>query len=298
MDRLSLIAAFVWAGCGSFGLPGGGGSGGDGSYDTCRKIDLVISVDPSGSMDEELLAMANPVFPLLAERLLEVGDGLEDYRVGVIDACPQPAAFHTTDASGASCNFQSGQVWMESRSDRLIDEFSCVGNIDRQNNCSGDNDDEQPASAAAAALEPPFLTGANAGFLREDALLVIMAITDEDEQPTAGSPTPQALYDRLVALKGGNPRRMVFYGIGGGSGGCSPGAYGDADHAELLEQTTNLFAAEGRGVWQDLCGGNLEDGLAEAMRVIDSACEDLPEEFDDDIPGGAPDPQGPPPVVE
>src|SRR5690606_24741231 len=120
--------------------------------------------------------------------------------------------------------------WIESSSPTMNEEFACVGDIFRDNDCTGNNDDEQPASAAAAALEPPFLTNENAGFLREDALLVILAITDEDEQPTPNR-SAQAVFDRLVAVKG-DVKRMVFVGIGGDSD-CN-GAYGSADEAEKL----------------------------------------------------------------
>jgi hypothetical protein len=141
-------------------------------------------------------------------------------------------------------------------------------------NCSGDNDDEQPASAAATALEEPFLSHANKGFLRDDALLVIVAITDEDEQPTNSPNTAEEIYERIVAIKGGEVQRMVFVGIGA-EYECS-GAYGAAWASTKLKAVTDLFVAQQRGVWWDLCDGHLEDGLEEAFAVIESACDELP----------------------
>jgi hypothetical protein len=157
----------------------------------------------------------------------------------------------------------------------MHEEFGCIGDLYVDDmNCSGSSDDEQPASAAAASLEPPWLDGPNSGFSREDALLVVVAITDEDEQPTGSASTAQQVYDRLVAAKGGDVRRIVFLGIGGGSD-CE-GVYGSADHAFKLIEITDLFIAQGRGVWWDLCAGRLEDGLEEAFAVIDTACNELP----------------------
>jgi hypothetical protein len=265
------------------GGAGNGDGGGDNEFNdgglpasACKKIDLVFSVDPSGSMTDELDAMRTDVFPAFATALIDVGGGLDDYRVGVIDACPDPANYHTRGEATNDCNFQSGEVWMESSSTALVDEFTCVGDIYKTFNCSGDNDDEQPASAALAALEPPYSTNQNAGFLRNDALLVVIAITDEDETPTGSAQTSQQLYDRLVAVKG-DVRRMVFLGIGGGlPSGCSNGAYGQADPANLLNDLTNKFIAQNRGIWWDLCVGNLEDGLGEAIAVIESACAEFP----------------------
>jgi hypothetical protein len=140
-------------------------------------------------------------------------------------------------------------------------------------NCSGSSDDEQPASAAAASMEPPYTTGPNAGFLRNDALLVVVAITDEDEQPIPVQSAAE-VYDRLVAAKGGDVKRMVFLGIGG-SQSCE-GVYGSADQAQTLRELTDLFIAQNRGVFWDLCQGQLEDGLTEAMQVIEQACGEFP----------------------
>lgn len=265
----------------------GGGSGGDGGpvpctgefcpdastgNDNCKKVDLVFAVDNSSSMSEEKAALSNDVFPAFATALLTVGGGLEDYRVGVLDACPNPANYHTRGVGG-ECNFASGQVWMTSDSPNLQQEFACVGNIDSSDMlCSGDNDDEQPASSAAASMEEPWRSGANAGFLRDDALLVVIAITDEDEQPVPGMDA-NGVYNRLIAIKGGDVKRMVFLGIGGGSS-CT-GAYGTADEAVMTKQLTQLFIDQERGVFWDLCQGQLEDGLTQAMAVIEQACDEF-----------------------
>src|SRR5690606_21927754 len=97
---------------------------------------------------------------------------------------------------------ESGERWIDSNSSRLNEEFSCVADIysgdygpDIPGTCTRDNDDEQPAHAAAMALLPPFIDNENAGFLRDDALLVIVAMTDEDE--TAIAPGADPIQDRL-----------------------------------------------------------------------------------------------------
>ncbi len=246
------------------------GTGGE----SCRIVDVVIAVDGSGSMGEELDALRQDVFPAFATRLAQISEGLDDFRIATLDACPKPANFHTRGDQEDDCNFSGGNVWIESSSPNMNQEFACVGDIYLDDiNCSGDNDDEQPASAAATALEPPFATGANAGFLRDESLLVIVAITDEDEQPTGNMQSAQQIFNRLVAIKDGDSKRIVFLGIGGSS--ACDGVYGEADQATKLRNLTNLFTAEERGVWWDLCEGHLEDGLEEAFQVIEQACDEL-----------------------
>ena len=145
--------------------------------------------------------------------------------------------------------------------------------VDEGNQGQGNNDDEQPISSAAASLEPPWSTGVNAGFSRPDeALLVIIAITDEDEQPTPQA-NAQEVFDRLVATRG-DARKMVFLGIGGASN-CM-GAYGMAERADELIMVTDLFKGVNRGVFWDLCAGSLEMGLDEALDVISQACDEFP----------------------
>jgi hypothetical protein len=157
----------------------------------------------------------------------------------------------------------------------MDDEFECVGDIYIDDQlCTGDNDDEQPASSAVTALEAPWSTEDNAGFVRDEAILVVIAITDEDEQPTIPGVSGMGdLYDRLAAIKG-DVKNVVFYGIGG-STTCT-GPYGEVmSPATDLKALTDLFIAQDRGVWHDLCEGQIEDGLDEAFEIIEAACDEF-----------------------
>ncbi|HEY5926611.1 MAG TPA: hypothetical protein VIV11_33215 [Kofleriaceae bacterium] len=254
------------------GSGNGSGSGGE-NFASCKHVDVVIAVDNSGSMQEEKEQLRDIAFPGFASALITIAGGLDDFRVGVLDACNTPANFHTRGLGG-TCNFSGGKVWMESGSPNLVNEFKCVGDIDSSDMlCAGDNDDEQPATAAATALEPMWMGAgkANEGFMRDDALLVVVAITDEDEQPVPGA-NAQEVYDRLVAIKG-DVNKMVFLGIAGQT--ACDGVYGSADEAQTLKAVTQLFTDKQRGVFWDLCQGNLDQGLTKALEVIESACEDF-----------------------
>lgn len=255
------------------------------NFDPCKRVDLVFAVDASYTMREELAALSTAVFPAMADRLIDVGNGLDDYRVAVMDGCPAPATFHTRGAMVEDCAFESGQAWMDSNSSDLIGEFGCVADMyvddygpDIPGTCTKDNDDEQPANAAATALLAPFIDNENAGFLRDDALLVVVAMTDEDENaiPPGGDSTmrltPEEIYNKLISIKGGVDR-MVFLGIGGATA-CTAeqGEYGAAKEATRLKAVTDMFIAQERGVFWDLCTGKLEEGLGRAMGVIEATC--------------------------
>lgn len=252
--------------------PGGSSSTGGPADAGCKRVDVVLSIDNSSSMQEEIAALAGPVFDSFPQALLDVGNGLDDFQLAVIDACNNPPYLHDTGAGGA-CNYSTGANYMSSASPTLLDEYHCVteltqtGYMGMPDQCSGDNDDEQPANTAADAVSPP-AAAENAGFVRADAVLFVVAITDEDEQPVPDQ-SAQEIMDKLVAAKG-TVDNVVFLGIGGGSG-CE-GPYGSADDAVRLREVATLFQAADRGLFWDLCQGDLEMAFQAALAVVDSAC--------------------------
>jgi hypothetical protein len=284
----------------------GGGGGRDGAatgLESCR-IDMVFSIDPSGSMTEELRYIRDTIFPELARTLAGI-EAIEDFRVGVMDACWSPPEFHT-EGRGGACTFSSGQPWMESTSPDLIGEFACVGDLHGErdsgysdvSDCTGSgSDNEHPATAAMYAVEAVAAGTHDVGFLRDDAVLVVFALTDEDEQPENGPGplTPEEIHHRIVAVKG-SPVSVAFLGVGGASN-CD-GVYGSADEAEVLKDVTAEFAAWERGLFWDLCGGELDRGLTEVVNLIVRACEEFErpcDEFNPDVDWTECYPDEPPP---
>jgi len=247
--------------------------------EACRHIDVLMAVDSSSSMQQELDALRTDAFPPFAMALLDVGNGLESFRVGLTDACPDPAQLFTTGTADGSvdCMFESGEPWIESSSSDVTGEFLCVGDIwtrveGDDTSCSDSADeDEQPALTAATVLATdPFPR-----FIRDDALLVVVAITDEDEALQNVGNVGE-IYDRIVALKG-DVRRVVFLGIGGSTDGCD-GPYGSVSTpADELRALTDRFIAADRGFWGDLCTDRLEVVFTDVLEVIRNACEELPE---------------------
>lgn len=267
----------------SFDVGNGGGSGkkppaGEG----CRKVDVILAVDNSGSMSEEHAALQGPVFDSFPQALLDINNGIDDFQLAVIDACPKPAIFHNTGDAGA-CDFSTGLNFMTSTSPALADEFACVttfpanGYNGQPDNCIDDgafaDDDEQPGLTAAQSVSAMNLMGANFGFVRDDALLFVVAITDEDEE-LADIGTVQEIHDQLIAAKGGDTSSVVFLGIAGGSN-CE-GPYGSANNATVSQDLAQLFVDDGQGLFWDLCQGNLEMAFEQAIStIVDDACQDF-----------------------
>jgi hypothetical protein len=265
----------------------GSSTGIDTQESGCKKVDVILAVDNSGSMQEEVGELRGPVFNTLPMQLLSVGEGgIDDFHLAVINGCPKPGRFHNWGKSGA-CNFSTGANYMVSDSPALVDEFACVSDISdrgydnlndecRDSGMYGD-DDEQPAMSGAASLTQP----ANAGFLRDDAILFVFAITDEDEEldgasndPAMFGITPAEMAAQYVAGKGGRAQDIVFLGVGGAQS-CD-GPYGSAQNARQLrnvvDELNNLGA---RASFWDLCQGDLPGAFASVITDVDQACDEF-----------------------
>lgn len=268
---------------GSGGTPGFdvGAADPDGQEDDgCKKVDVVFAIDNSGSMSEEHDALRGPVFDSFPQQLLDINNGIEDFRLGVIDACPKPAWFHNWGAGGA-CNFSTGTNFMSSTSPNLAAEFSCVTAFSSQgyenmpDQCIDDgalqDDDEQPSLTAAEAVSAANLSGMNPDFIRDDAILFIVAMTDEDEE-FADVGSAQEIYNRIVAAKGGDVTNVVYLGVAGNA--ICNGPYGSALDAVNAKAVANLFAAAGQGLFWDLCQGDLETAFQTAIStLVDDTCQ-------------------------
>ncbi len=179
----------------------------------CRRpaaVDLLLVVDDSGSMQEEQNNLAREL-PLLVNRLIdppdEDGDGRRDWRavqdlhMGVVSTSLNGTPFceRTAPDDGVLRDF-SGDPMCARRYPRFLDynrddgddaeaisqDFGCVARTGIEG-CPF----EQPLEAAIKALLPrgefDFVEGdahgdrENRGFLREDSLLAVIILTDEDD---------------------------------------------------------------------------------------------------------------------
>lgn len=275
--------------------------------DVCQYVDALFAVDVSGSMTDEIGAMADAMlFASFKDTLLDAGNGLVDFQLAIMDDQPAFPYYHdnTGQPSFDACNFSTDTNFMSSLSPDFEDEFACIFSAAQEGFVTvGDyqgpdadtplpgldylqNASEMPARSAALSVSEPLAQQVNAGFVREDAVLFVMTISDEDDEvfvdgmleknPPMEDVIEQMtdIHDRLLAAKGGDPAKVVFLGIGAGSEGCV-GPYGETiREAEHIKYLASLFEADGQGLFWDLCEGNLEDAILEALVIVDEACDE------------------------
>jgi hypothetical protein len=256
----------------------------------CGKVDFLFVIDNSGSMSEEQASLVAS-FPGFISAIQSSLESVEEYNVGVITtdayfgntAVPGCAVLGGLvvstsgfDSSNAVCGpYDAGDNFM-TQDDDLDTAFACAAQV-------GTNGDgyEVPMEALGLAIDP---NGAlaqpgacNEGFIREDALLVLVIITDENDGPSdpEGQPSPGTAmdwYDTVVAAKDGIPENVVVVSLVNSVGGPCPPASLVFDGVHIVEFTM-MFGKN--GLVGGVCEPDYSPFLADAVSVIDLACDNF-----------------------
>ncbi|MCA9688523.1 MAG: hypothetical protein R3A51_01680 [Nannocystaceae bacterium] len=268
----------------------------------CKKVDLLFVIDDSGSMTDEQNKLT-AAFPSLMETIDQelVQEKNIDYRVGVIstDMATQDMCIfmlicgqghlgrlqHHADRLNG-CAEPPGKWIEQGPIDEVSAQFQCIASMD------GGEFNEMPLEAARAGLVDRVIDNEayNSGFLRDDALLVLVIFTDEDDQSVwevqpwdpfnpfgPGQPTPVIQYwQKFVDLKGGEPDRFVTVVFSGPKNTSCGDVMNDngAVQAPRLHQFLELNLTN--AYWGSICEDDFTTPLHEALDVIESICEVFP----------------------
>ncbi len=298
-------------GTGDMSLPPGVDGGpprdwGPRGSDGCDKMDILFVIDDSGSMAEEQANLVSN-FPRFIEILdayrTDTGNPL-DYRLGVTTTGRDLTTLLNVSIMGMTTTMtlnESGpngellqecgmpRKWIETADSDVSGTFSCVAEVG-----TGGSGTEMPLLMTEWALTERVADGSNAGFLREDALLAVVILTDEDDcsrpedtielnidfsmlataadtcDPSATLPVSRFL-NTLDAVKGDRGRWAGA--IIAGPTNCSS-SFGDAVAADRLQQ----FATEAGDnvVFSSICEGDLSGALMTAIDTFEAACDTFP----------------------
>lgn len=275
------------------GSGSGSGTPSPGEVQKCNKMDIVFVVDDSGSMVEEQTNLANN-FPQFANVLSTFttadGDPL-DYRVAVtttgrdidytldIGGGMQYPMSEDGDNGAFKNNCNLNKRWLEPSDANMSQTLACRAKVGTEGPGY-----EMPLLMSKWALGPRVADGTNAGFVRDDALLAIVMLTDEDDSSTeqnnfqmsaTSQPPvdwhPQHQVQFLDSLKGHRSRWAA--GVIAGDGACSS-SFGEAADAVRLKEFVNLANDGGttQAVFSSICAGDLTVGLEAALNTFQAAC--------------------------
>ncbi len=243
----------------------------------CEHIDILFVIDGSVSMAEEQAALRGDdgepaVFAEFTDALLAESDTLVDVRVGVISAAPGDTELHTHHDQPAepastftSCGIE-GSPWLVAPSLDFADQFACIAST------RADATEETPVLNAVLALENP----KNAGFVRDDSLLLVVLLTDEDTQDDEVAMVD--LRNRMLAAAGGDLQRLAVIAIAGDPGVFEMpkttcfGPYGSATPGRRIHSV--LAGLGDHGVLQDICAGELAATFADVLAGVVDTCAD------------------------
>lgn len=258
----------------------------------CKKVDLLFALDGSLSMIEEINALkAGQAFLAITSTLENLNCGNIDYRIGVTD--DNDHGWLTAD------NWAGPDPWFDSQeftaAEISVHFQGAVSNVGEGGTPLGC---EHVLTSAVTLLEND-----TTGFLRDDALLVLVLVSDTDDlgiyemagNNTCGVACPipaqpvQTLYDTLVGLKGGDPAGVsaivvagdptVNAGVNfcGQPGSCACNVDCLALHAYRLYEFADLQIGT-NGYVADICdGAQTVPAAVEAAlsNDIDLACQEF-----------------------
>lgn len=260
----------------------------------CRKIDFLFVIDDSHSMADEQQRLIDG-FPGFFEGIRETIEEF-DFHVMVVGTGAQDMSFDPCEnrlgagrvrsGSGEDCglleDYIHGQRYLDESFEDLESAFACIADV----GTDGEGDEKIVWSLADAITEHSAPGQCNDGFLRDDAILVITVITDEEDNPDDRPPwgdfddnspgDPASWAEGLLAAKNGNEDALVMLGLVGDSdledGACPMFEYPDGDGAEPARRIRALVESFPYGSWASVCQEDYAGFFNQAVGDIDAAC--------------------------
>ena len=220
------------------------------------KVDVLWVVDNSGSMGEEQDNLSNNFNQFMIEaQTMDV-----DYQIGVITTEIQEASDASDDSGHPGMRIEPGVLFGDPKiiTNTPSAESQFSRNIKVGTCCS--DEAEAGLKAAKMALSSPLVDdpSKNGGFLRDDAKLSIIFVSDEDDQ-SDGSVDLYA--DFFKNIKGFRNEALMFVSaiVGDSPNGCQSGQTGDAAAGERYIELTRLTGGYFRSICDSSWGQNLAD---------------------------------------
>lgn len=219
------------------------------------KADILFVVDNSGSMSEEQTKLGNSFNTFITW----LTSGAVDYNVAITTT-----DMDATGAQGAFVAAPGNPTVISSGTANATAAFQANVNVGATGSA-----DEKGLAASAAALAPAMLSGANAGFLRSDARLYVVWVTDEND---ASSSSPATYQSQIIAAKGGDASQVFFAAIAG----PEPfGCFNTSNSADAASRYIDILDATG-GLFGSICDADFGVTLQNLAFEVTSAGSEFP----------------------
>jgi hypothetical protein len=290
-------AATEPAGNGNGSLGGGPPPVEPAPVEECQKMDIIFVVDDSGSMAEEQqnLAVNFPKFVAKIDTFKTKSGSKLDWRIAVTTTARNVKYKVTVPLIGQVSMNEKGddgafrmksecgskKRWIEKADPNASTQFQCLAKAG-----TGGSSLEMPLYATQLAVVDRIADGTNAGFLRPDALLAVVILTDEDDCSredndftindeacsSMSGVQPVADYKQMLDTVAGGAGRWATAVIAGPT--ACESSFGKAVEATRLKEFVGL--AGKNGTFSSICDGDLSGALEKALETFDAACKTLP----------------------
>lgn len=239
----------------------------------CAGVDLVFVVDNSPPMLEEQNSLRGVALAFVQQIAGSIPTLVEGINIGVI----------TTDddrfvqANAMACGpYEGGNNWMLSSSTVLQTELDCALNVGVEGHSN-----ERPMDMLIGSLSDENLMpgGFHAGFLRDDALLVVVLVTNEEDDfekkaswGSAGDPPDWVA--AVAGRKGGYEKNVVVLSlIGIDKPNACPDFQWDGNlGAELSPRLQEFTESFPQGAVGDICAQEYATFLLGVVPGVVAAC--------------------------
>lgn len=172
---------------------------------------------------------------------------------------------------GQDCGLLAGQRHFGAQAPDPYSTLACLSHVGTYG-----TGNEMPLGAVLHSLSEARTRpgGCNEGFLRHDAPLVLVFLTDEEDNGKSPG-DPELWHQAVLDLKGGNPDAIAVLGIVGDSdevdGQCGPQIGDDGgEPAPRLRKFVQSFGEQ--GVLESVCAPEFESAFASLAKVAGRAC--------------------------
>lgn len=165
------------------------------------KVDILFVVDNSGSMATHQRNLSANVAKFTQTF---TKSSVLDYNIGIV----------TTDMMGGGWGTRKPCCGQLVGTTRVVNKNTPGAEATLANNFLVGTDgsaSEASFDPVVSALSQPNLTGWNTGFYRADASLVVIFLTDAEDQ--SDNVSPQSLYNFLLNLKQGDVTKLLAFGV-------------------------------------------------------------------------------------
>jgi len=114
----------------------------------------------------------------------------------------------------------------------------------------------------------------NEGFLRDDAILVVTFVTDEDDNAGDGSTgTVETWRQALIDAKNGDDQAIVALGLFGDDDLPNPICNGNAETSARLRAFLDSWGD--KGFFGSICAPDYDEFFQSAVDIIDTTCDEF-----------------------